>query len=251
MPTEVPEHQLPSQQAVPGDTVLEVNHLTVRFGDAVILADLNFTVARGASLAIIGPNGSGKTVLFRALIGAIPYEGTIRWAPGTRFGYVPQKLDIERDLPLSGRDLLRAKLTIARARKEDVLRALERVDLPKEMLIPPIGSMSGGQFQRLLVAFALIGRPDVLLLDEPAAGVDAPGQQALTEAIRRLQQDEGVTTFLISHDLSVVYRYASSVLCLARERSYLGPPQLILTPERLSEIYGTPISFHLHDDDGR
>jgi zinc transport system ATP-binding protein len=250
MPTEVPEPQIPSQGAALDDSVLEVNHLAVSFDDTVILADLNFTVARGASLAVIGPNGSGKTVLFRALIGAIPYQGTIRWAPGTRFGYVPQKLDIERDLPITGRDLLCAKLTITRARKEEALLALERVDLREEVLIQPIGSMSGGQFQRLLVAFALIGRPDVLLLDEPTAGVDAPGQQALSEAIRRLQQDEGVTTFLISHDLSVVYRYASSVLCLARERSYIGPPQVVLTPERLSEIYGTSISFHLHDDHG-
>jgi zinc transport system ATP-binding protein len=164
---------------------------------------------------------------------------------------VPQKLDIERDLPITGRDLLRAKLTISHAAKEEALDALKRVDLREEVLVQPIGSMSGGQFQRLLVAFALIGKPDVLLLDEPAAGVDAPGQQALSEAIRRLQQDEGVTTLLISHDLSVVYHYASSVLCLARERSSLGPPQVVLTPERLSEIYGTPISFHLHDDHGR
>jgi len=240
-----------SQRAAPGDSVLEVDRLTVSFDDTVILADLSFTVARGASLAVIGPNGSGKTVLFRALIGAIPYAGTIRWAPGTRFGYVPQKLDIERDLPITGRDLLRAKLTISHAAKEEALHALERVDLREEVLRQPIGSMSGGQFQRLLVAFALIGKPDVLLLDEPAAGVDAPGQQALSEAIRRLQQDEGVTTFLISHDLSVVYRYASSVLCLARQRAFLGPPEAVLTPERLSEAYGTPIGFHFHDDHGR
>ena len=251
MLNEVPKRQTPSQEAALGGSVLDVNRLTVSFDHTVILADLSFTVARGASLAVIGPNGSGKTVLFRALIGAIPFEGTIRWAPGTRFGYVPQKLDIERDLPITGRDLLRAKLTIARARKEDALHALERVDLREEVLVQPIGSMSGGQFQRLLLAFALIGSPKVLLLDEPAAGVDAPGQQALSEAIRRLQQDEGVTTFLISHDLSVVYRYASSVLCLARQQSYLGPPETVLTPERLSEVYGAPTSFHVHDEHGR
>jgi len=146
---------------------------------------------------------------------------------------------------------LRAKLTISHAAKEEALHALERVDLREEVLVKPIGSMSGGQFQRLLVAFALIGKPDVLLLDEPAAGVDAPGQEALNAALRRLQQEEAITTLLISHDLSVVYRYASSVLCLARARSCIGPPQVVLTPERLSEIYGTPISFHLHDDHGR
>lgn len=251
MPTELPEHGIPSQELAVGEPVLEVDHLTIRFDQTAILADLSFTVARGASLAVIGPNGSGKTVLFRALIGAIPYEGTIRWAPGTKFGYVPQKLDIERDLPITGRDLLRAKLTISRARKEDALHALERVDLREEVLVQPIGSMSGGQFQRLLVAFALIGKPDVLLLDEPAAGVDAPGQEALNAALRRLQQEEAITTLLISHDLSVVYRYASTVLCLARQRAWLGAPEAVLTSERLSEVYGTPISFHLHDEHGR
>lgn len=251
MPTEIPELRTTGQEATLGAPVLEVNRLTVSFDHTAILTDLNFTVARGASLAIIGPNGSGKTVLFRALIGAIPFQGTIRWAPGTRFGYVPQKLDIERDLPITGRDLLRAKLTIARAREEDALNALERMDLREEVLVQPIGSMSGGQFQRLLVAFALIGRPDVLLLDEPAAGVDAPGQQALTAAISRVQKEAGVTTLLISHDLSVVYRYASSVLCLAGEHTYLGSPEVVLTPERLSQAYGTPLGFHFHDEHGR
>lgn len=240
-----------SQEAALGDSILEVSHLTVRFDQTVILADLNFAVARGASLAIIGPNGSGKTVLLRSLIGAIPYEGTIRWAPATRFGYVPQRLDMERDLPITGRDLLRAKLRVSHAEKEDVPRALERVNLREDVLSHPIGSMSGGQFQRLLLAFALVGKPDVLLLDEPAEGVDAPGQQALNDALRRLQQDDGVTIFLISHDLSVVYRYASSVLCLARQRSCLGPPEVVLTPERLSEVYGAPMSVHVHDDHGR
>jgi zinc transport system ATP-binding protein len=240
----------PGGSAIRGSSILEVDRLTVRFDETVILENLSFTVARGSCLAVIGPNGSGKTVLFRALIGAMPYEGRIRWAVGTRLGYVPQKLDIERDLPITGGDLLRAKLSIAHARKEDALDALKRVDLREDIMGQPIGSMSGGQFQRLLVAFALIGKPDVLLLDEPAAGVDAPGQQALNEAIRRLRTEEGVTILLISHDLSVVYRYASEVLCLARQRVCLGPPEVVLTPAQLSEVYGTPISFHLHDDHG-
>jgi zinc transport system ATP-binding protein len=245
------EVRRPGSDTAPGSSILEVSHLSVSFDEVPILTDLNFKVGRGDVLAVIGPNGSGKTVLFRALIGAIPYHGTVLWAAGTRLGYVPQKLDIERDLPITGRDLLRAKLRISHAPKEDALRALERVDLQEKVLDQPIGSMSGGQFQRLLVAFALIGKPHVLLLDEPAAGVDAPGHEALNAALRRVQQEEGVTTVLISHDLAVVYRYASAVLCLARRRAWLGAPEAVLTPERLSEVYGTPISFHLHDEHGR
>ena len=89
--------------------MLEVERVNVRFGATRVLTDLSFAVPQGAGIAVVGPNGSGKTVLFRALIGAIPYEGSIRWAPGTRIGYVPQKLDLERDLPITGRDLLRAR----------------------------------------------------------------------------------------------------------------------------------------------
>jgi len=236
-------------QTDPGNS-LDVHGLAVRFRQTEILANLDFSVARGDVLAIIGPNSSGKTVLLRALIGAIPYQGTIRWAPGARIGYVPQKLDIERDLPISGKDLLRARLTISHANENQIPRALERLDLPQRVLHQPIGNLSGGQFQRLLVAFALIGNPDVLLLDEPAAGVDVPGQDALNQALRRLNEEEKVTILLVSHDLSVMFRYASQVLCLARHQVCLGPPKVVLTPDRLAELYGKPVSFHFHEDHG-
>ena len=228
---------------------LEVEHLTVRFGTTEVIRDLSFGVPRGTSLAIIGPNGAGKTVLFKALIGSTPYEGTIRWAEDTKLGYVPQKLDIERDLPLSGRDFLRAKAAISKVSRRDVAAALALVGLELAILSAPIGTMSGGQFQRLLLAFALIGNPNVVLLDEPAAGIDEPGEEKINTMIQRLQEERGVTVLLISHDLSIVYQHATAVLCMSRTNPCFGVPQKVLTPETLRELYGTGVGFHVHDHD--
>jgi len=230
---------------------LEVEHLSVRFGTTRILSDLSFVVPAGAGVAVIGPNGAGKTVLFRSLVGAIPHEGAIRWAPGTRLGYVPQKLDLERDLPVTGRDLLRARSRLAGTGPDVARDSLAKVSLTAAVLDKPIGMLSGGQFQRLLIAFALLGDPTVLLLDEPTAGVDGPGQEELTEAVHRLQDEQGVTVLMISHDLTVVYRYASAVLCLSHVRMCYGPPRSVLTPDLLAELYGEPVALHVHDEPGR
>jgi zinc transport system ATP-binding protein len=229
---------------------LEVEGLGVRFGRVVALADVRFAVPPGGTLAVIGPNGSGKTVLFKALIGAVPYDGRIQWADDTRIGYVPQKLDVERDLPITGRDFRRAKTAVSRAPKSEIGRALEMVNLSPDLAARPIGTFSGGQFQRLLLAFALMGRPTALLFDEPTAGVDEPGEEGLYVMIRRLQQAEGLTLLLISHELALVYQHADMVLCLSWDHrpAFFGPPEEVLTPERLREAYGAPLKFHAHDD---
>jgi zinc transport system ATP-binding protein len=230
------------------NNILEVNNLSVQFGSARILSDLSFCLARGSSLAIVGPNGAGKTVLFRALTGAIPYQGKVHWDQGTQIGYVPQKLDLERDIPVTGMDFLRARAELSHEGEDSISRAMTLVDISEEVALQAIGALSIGQFQRLLVAFALVGNPNVLMLDEPTAGVDEPGQQQLNELVRRLQRDQGLTVLFISHELSVVYRYATDVLCLNRYRACFGPPRKILTPELLQEVYGTSIDFHVHDN---
>lgn len=229
------------------DSVLEVEHLTVRFGAVEVLRDLSFTVSKGTSLAVIGPNGAGKTVLFQSLIGSIPSEGFIRWAPGVRIGYVPQKLDIERDVPITGTDFLYARASLVRAAGSDIRRILDLVGISNEVSKSRIGTLSGGQFQRLLIGFALLGNPSVLMLDEPTAGIDEPGQKQLNELVRHLQKERGMTVLFISHELSVVYQYATEVLCLGRRLAYLGTPREILTPDLLREVYGVPVGYHVHD----
>ena len=229
------------------NAILEVERLSIRFGATSILKDVSFRVSRGESVAVIGPNGSGKTVLFRALIGAIPSAGTLKWAPGIRFGYVPQKVDLARDLPITGVDFLRARSAFSRSGDAAITQALSAVGLALPLAAQSAGSLSGGQFQRLLIAFALMGDPDVLLLDEPTAGVDEPGQERLNELIHRLQAERRLTVFLISHDLSVVHQHATHVLCLSGGTAHYGEPTTILTPELLHEVYGTPVAFHVHD----
>jgi zinc transport system ATP-binding protein len=226
---------------------LEVENLSIAFGPTTVVDRLSFEVPRRSALAIIGPNGAGKTVLVKALIGALRYEGKIRWEDNTRIGYVPQKLDIERDLPITGSDFLRAKAVVSRAPEDEVTKALGLVGLKLESVGKPIGALSGGQFQRLLVAAALIGHPTVLLLDEPTAGVDEPGQDTLNHTIERLRDERGLTILFISHDLSVVYQYATNVLCLSRGRACFGVPKMVLTPHLLEELYGAPVGYHVHE----
>ncbi len=225
--------------------ILEVKNLTVKLDQQVVIDNLSFDVTEGEYLTIIGPNGSGKTTLFRALIGTVRHQGTIRWAPDAVIGYVPQKLDIERNVPLSLSDFLKSKTAVSNLEKY-----LELVYLPRALLNQPLGSLSGGEFQRALVAFALIGNTNFLLFDEPTAGVDKPSEEQIFETLHRLQDEKGLTIITISHDLDVVNRYADKVLCLNKRNICYGTPEEALRTETLAELYGSEHHkfFHHHHD---
>lgn len=230
------------------ETILTVRNLAIAFGSDTVVENLSFKVKRGEYLTIIGPNGSGKTTLFRALIGVLPYKGSIEWASGIRIGYVPQKLDIERNVPLSLRDFLISKT--GKNGGGALMSAIELVHLPPALLEKPLGSLSGGEFQRALVAFALLGGTNVLLFDEPTAGVDKPSEEQIYETLHRLQDERGLTILTISHDLSLVNRYADKVLCLNRQGVCFGVPEEVLRSETLAELYGKEhykFFHHLHD----
>ena len=224
--------------------VLTISNLTVSLDDETVLQDVSLELASGESLAIIGPNGAGKTVLLRTLLGMMPHGGTITWAPGTRIGYVPQKIDADRHLPINFKNLLAAKADVEHLNPAEIEDIAKTVGLTERMLATPVGHLSGGEFQRSLIAFALLGHPNVLILDEPTASIDISGEQQTYELIHRLQDAHGITVIVVSHDLSFVYQYATKVFCLNRSGICFGAPDEALTPEALEKLYGPHKYFH-------
>jgi zinc transport system ATP-binding protein len=227
-------------------SVLTVRKLNISFGGRTVLHNLSFQVTRGENLAIIGPNGAGKTVLLRALLNQVPYEGEIRWASDVRLGYVPQSIAADRQLPLHVRDLLAAKARLLKLPAEAIPAAARIVNLAPELLNTRIGVLSGGQFQKVLITFALLGDPNVLLVDEPTASLDELAQEHIYDLLERLRQERDLTVLLVSHDLSVVYQFATKVLCLSGGSPCFGPPREILTPETLAAVYSAVPKFYQH-----
>ncbi len=232
------------------EKALEVNDLGVSFGEEVILKNLSFNVLKGESVAIIGPNGSGKTTLFKCLIGSTSYnKGVIEWGNGIKIGYVPQRIDLERNLTITLKDFLSLKCDISKIKRNHIFEALKLVHLNSDKLSRPLAKLSGGELQRALIAFALIGDANLLLFDEPTSGVDLPGEEQIYQTLHHLQDEKGFTLIFISHDLNLVGRYADKVICLNKSLSCVGDPHSTLTPEVLDRLYGSRVMHHLHDLD--
>ena len=239
---------------MPPENILSVEDLAVSFDNAVVLERITFSLKTGEVLAIVGPNGAGKSVLFRALLDLLPYSGRISWQPNLKLSYVPQKLAIERPLPLTVREFL--KLKSPSAKPQEILEALEAVGvktgpteehhLEHHILNRRLGMLSGGEFQRVLIAWALIGRPDVLLFDEPTTGIDIGGEETIYKLLHRLHQQRNLTMLIISHDLNIVYKYANQVICLNRELVCQGAPNQVLNAGSLAKLYGEETSFYHH-----
>jgi zinc transport system ATP-binding protein len=232
------------------EPILKVENLKVEFNDHTVLDKISFEVKRDSTLAVIGPNGAGKSVLFRSILNLIPYEGKISWSKDARIGYVPQKLFIEKDLPLTVREFLGFK----EKNKEKISQALESVGFLKEsthlhndkrVLATRMGNLSGGEMQRVLIAYALLGNPNVLLFDEPTAGVDIAGEETVYSLINKLKEKADLTIIFISHELEIVRGYADSVLCLNKEKICFGPPSVI-NKDAIEKMYGEEAHIYHH-----
>ncbi len=225
--------------------MLSVRSLSVTINKVKVLQDIGFEIRRGDVLAIIGPNGAGKTTLFHALLGMISFEGAIEWKKNIRIGYVPQRMEIETDLPLTVIEFFRLRGLPDFSRKQ-ASEALSAVGLPESVLDAGLGEVSVGQRQRILIAWALLGKPDVLLFDEPTADVDVRGQESIYRLLHHLQNAYRLTIILISHDLNVVYTYAEQVLCLNHRKLCFGQPREVLSPDQLQKLYGGEHGFYHH-----
>jgi zinc transport system ATP-binding protein len=225
--------------------ILSVKNLSVTDSGRKILEEVQFTLADDETLAIIGPNGAGKTVLVKCLLGLLPYTGTVVWDDQVKVGYVPQKLYVEKDLPLTVAEFLSFK----ERNWEKVKTTLSEVGFSEGSLLlkQRLGVLSGGELQRVLIAYALLGGPNVLIFDEPTSGVDVTGEGTIYALLHKLQAKKHLAIIFISHELHVVNRYADTVLCLNKEKVCYGNPHHTINDTVLTKLYGEKVSLYAHD----
>lgn len=236
-------------------SAISLNHLTLSVGGRPLLSDIDLDIGEGAFVGLLGPNGSGKTTLMRAILGLHrPQAGRIAvfgepvGQGHAAIGYLPQTHAAPPDVGLSGRAFLAASVAghrfglpvVSGAARRDIDWALEAVD-GAALAERPFSAMSGGQRQRLLIAEALIGRPRLLLLDEPLISLDQHQQHVIVTLVRRLSKEFGLTVLFSAHELNQLLGAIDQVLYLGGGAAVLGTVDEVVTPETLSRLYGTKI----------
>ncbi|CUI58327.1 ATP-binding cassette domain-containing protein [Cognatishimia activa] len=217
-------------------TLLSTKNMSVRLGGHTALRNVDFSIASGEIVTIVGPNGSGKSTLLKALIGAVkPTQGSLERRPGLRIGYVPQKLHIDPTLPISVRRFLSLPKKNSDA---EINAALARVGA-SDLLSKQMFALSGGQFQRTLLARALLEKPDIFVLDEPTTGLDQPGSAALYNLIEELRHETGAAVLMVSHELHVVMSASDRVICLNGHVCCHGTPDVVASAPEYRALFGT------------
>ncbi len=219
----------------PDGALVAVRDLRVRFGETLALDGVNVAIHPGEILTVIGPNGAGKTTLARIILGLTrPESGSVQRRRGVTFGYVPQRFHVDPTLPITvGRFLALP----ANPGRTAVARALTDVGVPN-LLDRALQHLSGGEFQRVMLARALLRRPDMLVLDEPLQGVDFGGQIALFDLIGELRDRHGFGVLMVSHDLHIVMRATDRVLCINRHVCCTGAPETVSRHPEYLQLFG-------------
>ena len=245
--------------------VVEARGLAARYGKRLVWSDCNFTIPRGSFTAVLGPNGAGKSTLFKLLLGqlataagSLTVFGSEARAGDPRIGYIPQTSAFDPDFSIRGRDFVglgvdgyRWGIPVGRGIEkrrliDDAVAVVEAGGYVER----PIGLLSGGEQQRLLLAHALVGAPELLLMDEPLSHLDVRNQGSIVNVIANVVRDRGITVLLIAHDVNPLLPHIHNVLYIANGKTAIGPPSEIITSAKLSAIYSAPIEV-LTDRMGR
>ncbi len=232
--------------------LVSLTGIDVSFAGRQVLESVDLEVGPGEIVTLIGPNGAGKSTLLHVVLGLVrPDRGAVALRPGLRIGYIPQRLKIDPVLPLT----VRRFLNLPRRHDGQSLRsALERVGAP-DLLERPVSALSGGELQRVLIARALLGRPELLILDEPFQGVDYTGQTSLFRLIVGLRGEAGRAIVLVSHDLHMVMAGTDRVICLNRHVCCTGKPESVSLHPSYLDLFGPQaaegLALYSHDHDHR
>jgi zinc transport system ATP-binding protein len=230
--------------------LIEARQLGVRLGGETIISNVNLRVFQGQIVTLIGPNGAGKSTLIKALLGVHRIsEGQLTLAPSLTIGYMPQRISIDDTLPLS---VYRLMTLTNRSKRNAVTDALRLTDVP-HLIDRPVQQLSGGEFQRVMLARALLKNPDVLVLDEPVQGVDFNGEVELYRLIQRIRDERGCAIVMVSHDLHLVMAATDEVVCLNGHICCTGAPETITRQPEFTQLFGhkhaDALAFYSHHHD--
>ena len=245
------------------DVVITAKNLSGGYSNKSVWKDANFSIKSGEFIAVLGPNGAGKTTLFRLLLGLTkPTQGTLSIfdkAPARgnpRIGYVPQRHQIDDETTIEAVELVRLGsdgrkwgMSFSDESYKEAFAALEIVGA-RELAHRPLGALSGVELQRIFLAQALVGKPDLLLLDEPLANLDIRRESDFVQLINGVVRSQGVTALLIAHNINPLLPVLDRVMYIANGHIAAGKPKEVLTSESLTNLYGTPVEV-LHDSRGR
>ena len=236
------------------DDVLTVDGVSARLGGREVLHDVRFTIRPGEFVGLIGSNGAGKTTLLRVILGLLPpAAGKVRVSKGG-IGYVPQKIQLDPDMPLRARDLVGLGLDgnrlgiplPSRSRRKLVDEMLRAVDA-EHIGNARVGRLSGGEQQRILIAHALISRPGLLLLDEPLANLDIASEQEVVALLARIAREQQIAVLISAHEMNPLLPVMDRIVYLAAGRAASGPTDEVVRGEVLSGLYGHHVDvIHVH-----